>query len=100
MSQQGVKVENLAEKRLDFANIVSFEKLNIVFGTFVDNMPKSTNQNETFAKNRISKYCNRKSQQGVKDENLAETRLDFTNIFSFEIFCLKHFFFILSIQYC
>ena len=47
-------------------------------------MPESTNQNETFAKNRISIYCNRKSQQGVKDENLAETRLDFANIVSFE----------------
>ena len=47
-------------------------------------MPKITNQNETSAKNRISKYCNRKSQERVKDENLAETRLNFTNIVSFE----------------
>ena len=92
-SQQGVKDENLAETRLDFTNIVSFEGLNIVFGSFVHNMPESTDQNETFAKNLISKYCNRMSQQGDKDENLAEKRLDFTNIFSFEIFCLKHFFY-------
>ena len=46
-------------------------------------MPKSTNLNETFAKKRISKYCDRKSQQGVKDENLAKKRLDFANILSF-----------------
>ena len=62
-SQKGVKNENFAEKRLDFANMVSFEEFNIVFGSFVHSMPESTNQNKTFAKNRISKYCNRKSQQ-------------------------------------
>ena len=67
MSQQGVKDEHFAEKRHDFANIVSFEELNIVFGSFVDNIPESTNQNETCAKKHILEYCNRKSQQGVKD---------------------------------
>ena len=79
-SQHGVKDENLAEKRLDFTNIVSFEELNIVFRSFVDNMPESTNQNETYAKKRILKYFNRKSQQGVKYENLPKMRLDFTNV--------------------
>ena len=42
-SQQGVKNENLAKKRLDFANIVSFEEFNLVFGSVVHNMPESTN---------------------------------------------------------
>ena len=44
MSQHVVKDENLAEKRLDFTNIVNFEGINIVFGSFVHNMPESKNE--------------------------------------------------------
>jgi hypothetical protein len=36
--------------RLDFINIVSFEVLNIVFGSFVPNMPEGTNKKTNFCK--------------------------------------------------
>ena len=63
-----------------FAYFVNLSAVRLIFRGFVHNMPESTNQNETYAKKRILKYFNRKSQQGVKYENLPKMRLDFTNV--------------------
>ena len=66
--------------------MVTFEVLNMVFRGLVLTTAKSTYHKETFAKKRFAKFCNRKSQQGVKDENFAEIELDFILIVTFEVF--------------
>ena len=82
-SHQGVKDRNFAKIVLDFTLMVIFEVLNLVSGGFGLTKTQSTDCKETFTKNRFSKYCNRKSHQGVKDRNFAEIVLDFTSMVIF-----------------
>ena len=65
--------------------MVIFEALNMVFGGFGFTAAKSTDHNETFTKDSFSKYCNRKSHQGVNDRKFSKTVLDLTSMVIFEV---------------
>ena len=61
------KIANFAELELDFTWMVTFQVLNMVFRSFGLTLAESIYHEETFEKHRFSKYCNQKSELGVKD---------------------------------
>ena len=63
---------------MNFAYYANLRAVEWIFRGFGLTTAESTYHKETFAKNRFSKFCNRKSQQGVKDGNFAEIEHGFT----------------------
>ena len=70
---------------MNFAYYANLRAVQLIFRGFGLTTTESTYHKETFAKNRFSKSCNRKSHQGVKVGNFAKIELGFTKMVTFEV---------------
>ena len=63
---------------MNFAYYDNLRAVDLIFRGFGLTTAESTYHKENFATKRFSKFCNRKSQQGVKDGSFADIEHGFT----------------------